>query len=73
MLSVKSWRMVTMELVAESLTLAALLHSRLIIVLITGDAKWKVINDATGHDPHQLPIAALFDQHIAPVRVLWAP
>jgi 6-phosphogluconolactonase len=56
-----------------SLTLAALLHSRLIIVLIAGDTKWKVVNEAAGRDPHQTPIAALFDQHVAPVRVLWAP
>jgi 6-phosphogluconolactonase len=61
------------DLPRVSLTLAALLHSRLIIVLIAGDAKWKVVNDAAGHDPQHIPIAALFDQHTAPVRVLWAP
>ncbi|MEJ0022262.1 MAG: hypothetical protein WDN76_01605 [Alphaproteobacteria bacterium] len=50
-----------------------LLHSRLIIVLIAGDTKWRVVNDAAGHDPQQVPVAALFDQHVCPVRVLWAP
>lgn len=61
------------DLPRVSLTLAALLHSRLIIVLIAGDAKWKVVNEAAGRDPQQIPVAALFDQHVAPVRVLWAP
>lgn len=61
------------DLPRVSLTLAALLHSRLIIVLITGDAKWKVVNEVAGRDPREAPVAALLNQRAAPVRVLWAP
>ncbi|HTK36570.1 MAG TPA: 6-phosphogluconolactonase [Caulobacteraceae bacterium] len=56
-----------------SLTLAALLDSRLILVLIRGEAKRAVLRDAlAGAAPH-LPIAALLRQARCPVEVFWAP
>ncbi len=56
-----------------SLTLAAVLHARLIVLLMAGDAKWRVINEAAGRDPKDAPVAALLSQNGVPIRVLWAP
>ena len=54
-----------------TLTLAALLASRAIFLLIDGGAKRQVIDRAlAGAD---LPVAALLSQGAAPVRVLWTP
>ena len=55
------------DLPRVSLTMAALTAARQIIVLITGDAKWQIAREAKAE-----PIAALFAQGRAPVRVLWA-
>jgi 6-phosphogluconolactonase len=56
-----------------SLTLSALLDSRLILVLIRGETKRAVLRDAlTGAAPH-LPIAALLRRARCPVEVFWAP
>jgi 6-phosphogluconolactonase len=54
-----------------TLTLAALLRSRAIFLLIAGEAKRQVIAQAeAGAD---LPVGALLRQDRAPVRILWAP
>ena len=54
-----------------TLTLAALLQSRAIFLLIAGEAKRQVIADArAGAD---LPVRALLDQGLAPVRIFWTP
>jgi 6-phosphogluconolactonase len=54
-----------------TLTLAALLQSRAIFLLIAGEAKRQVIARAeAGED---LPVRAILSQDRAPVRVLWTP
>ena len=54
-----------------TLTLAALLQSRAIFLLIAGEAKRQVIADArAGAD---LPVRALLDQDVVPVRIFWTP
>jgi 6-phosphogluconolactonase len=54
-----------------TLTLAALLRSRAILLLVAGDAKRRVIDAAlAGAD---LPVRAVLAQDRVPVRVLWAP
>jgi len=54
-----------------TLTLAALLQSRAIFLLIAGEAKRQVVVDAlAGFD---LPVRAILTQDRAPVRVFWTP
>ncbi len=54
-----------------TLTLAALLQSRAIFLLIAGEAKRQVIGEAlAGKD---LPVRAILVQDRVPVRVLWTP
>ena len=54
-----------------TLTLAALLQSRAIFLLIAGDAKRQVVADAlAGSD---LPVRAILTQDRTPVRILWTP
>jgi 6-phosphogluconolactonase len=53
-----------------SLTLAALLQSKLIVVLITGEAKRAVLERAQSDSA--LPISAVLNQGRVPVRILWA-
>lgn len=54
-----------------TLTLAALLQSRAIFLLIAGEAKRQVIADAeAGAD---LPVRAILHQDRAPVRIFWTP
>ena len=54
-----------------TLTLAALLQSQAILILIAGAEKRRVVEDAlAGAD---LPVAALLTQSRTPVRVLWTP
>ncbi|MGH6967059.1 MAG: 6-phosphogluconolactonase [Phenylobacterium sp.] len=54
-----------------TLTLAALLQSRAIFLLIAGEAKRQVIADAlAGAD---LPVHAILRQDRVPVRVFWTP
>lgn len=56
-----------------SLTLAALLSSRRIVVLIAGERKRAVIERAgAGADPHELPIAAVLAQTRVAVEVIWS-
>lgn len=54
-----------------SLTMAALSHARIVLLLIAGDAKRQVVEQAqAGAD---LPVGALLRQARAPVRILWSP
>ncbi|MFL5298391.1 MAG: 6-phosphogluconolactonase [Phenylobacterium sp.] len=54
-----------------TLTLAALLRSRAIFLLIAGEAKRQVIAEAeAGAD---LPVGSLLRQEQVPVRILWTP
>lgn len=54
-----------------TLTLAALLRSRAIFLLIAGELKRQVI--ARAQDGEDLPVRAILTQDRAPVRILWAP
>ena len=57
-----------------SLTLAALLQSRHLVLLITGQEKLTVYRRAlASRDPLQLPISTILHQEICPVAVYWAP
>ena len=57
-----------------SLTLRALLDSRLIVILIRGDQKLAVYRAAlAGTDIFETPIRALIHQTKTPVEVWWAP
>lgn len=53
-----------------TLTLAAVLNSREIIIHITGEAKRAVLENALSHG---CPVAAVLDQRTTPVTVWWAP
>lgn len=56
-----------------SLTLSAILNSKLIVVLITGDEKLKVIEQAKQRlSPFDKPISALLHQNNTPVEIYWA-
>jgi 6-phosphogluconolactonase len=54
-----------------TLTLAALLRSRQILVTIAGESKREVVKRALAGADY--PIAALFAQTDVPVRVIWSP
>jgi len=54
-----------------SLTLAALLRSRLIVVLTTGTAKRRTLEEAL--DGAAFPVRSVLAQDRCPVRVLWSP
>ncbi len=54
-----------------TLTLAALLQSRAIFLLIAGEAKRQVIAEAQAGADY--PVRALLTQDRAPVRILWTP
>jgi 6-phosphogluconolactonase len=54
-----------------SLTLRALLDARLIVLMITGDAKRKTLKAVL--EGADLPIRHVLVQDRAPVRILWAP
>ncbi len=53
-----------------SLTLAALLQSRLVVVLTSGEPKRRAMESALAGAA--LPVRALLDQDRTPVRILWA-
>lgn len=56
-----------------TLTLPAILSSRLILVLLTGERKMAVLEQALQPGPvEELPIRAVLRQTRTPVRVLWA-
>lgn len=54
-----------------SLTLRAVLASRLILLLTSGEAKRRVLDEAL--DGADLPVRALLMQERTPIRILWAP
>ena len=54
-----------------SLTLRALLASKMIVLLIAGEAKRQVVERAAAGEA--LPVSALLLQDRAPVHILWAP
>jgi 6-phosphogluconolactonase len=57
-----------------TLTLRALLDSRLIVVLIRGAEKMAAYRNArAGTDPQTAPIRAILHQRMAPVQVFWSP
>ena len=57
-----------------SLNLTALLDSRRIVVLISGDSKWRTLGEAQAPGPVQdMPVRALLRQSRTPVDVLWSP
>jgi 6-phosphogluconolactonase len=54
-----------------TLTLAALTDARAVIVLISGETKKRVVEQALAGE--LLPVTALLRQERAPVRILWSP
>jgi 6-phosphogluconolactonase len=57
-----------------SLNLSALLDSRHIILLLTGEAKWQVYQAAVKDGPiEDMPVRSVLRQHHTPVEVTWAP
>ncbi len=58
-----------------SLTLAALLDARAILLIVTGEDKRAVLDAAQrpGADPLALPVAAILTQTQVPVTIAWAP
>jgi 6-phosphogluconolactonase len=57
-----------------SLNLAALLDSRRIVILITGESKWHTYIAASGDGPTELmPVRAVLRQKRTPVEVIWSP
>jgi 6-phosphogluconolactonase len=55
-----------------TLTLEALLRTRLLIVLITGDAKLALVQRVLTDRDFTPPVAGALRQNDTPVRVLWA-
>jgi 6-phosphogluconolactonase len=57
-----------------SLNLSALLDSRRIVVLITGEQKWRTYLAASAPGPVQdMPVRAVLRQERTPVAVMWSP
>jgi 6-phosphogluconolactonase len=57
-----------------SLNLSALLDSRRIVVLITGESKWRTFAAACAPGPvEDMPIRAVLRQTRTPVDVVWSP
>jgi len=57
-----------------SLNLTALLDSRRVVVLITGDSKWHTYTAACAPGPVQdMPVRAVLRQSRTPVDVMWSP
>src|SRR6202162_5958122 len=57
-----------------SLNLTALLDSRRIVVLITGESKWRTYAAACAPGPvDEMPIRAVLRQSRTPVDVMWSP
>jgi len=57
-----------------SLNLSALLDSRRIVVLITGESKWRTFATACAPGPvEDMPIRAVLRQSRTPVDVMWSP
>ncbi len=56
-----------------TLSLSAILNARLIVLLITGAAKLKVLEAAIAMPPERAPIGAVLRQTSTPVDIYWAP
>ena len=57
-----------------SLNLAALLDSRRVLILITGEAKWRTYRAAAAPGPvAEMPVRALLRQRRTRVEIAWAP
>jgi len=57
-----------------SLNLAALLDSRRIVILITGESKWRTYAVACGPGPaEEMPVRTVLRQKKIPVDVIWSP
>lgn len=57
-----------------TLTLAGLLRSRSLLLLITGEEKLNVLRQAqAGKDVSEMPVRAVLQQQQVPVTVYWAP
>jgi 6-phosphogluconolactonase len=57
-----------------SLNLAALLDSRRIVILITGESKWRTYAAACSAGPAEaMPVREVLRQKKAPVDVIWSP
>ena len=57
-----------------SLNLAALLGSRLMYILLLGEAKLRTFTAASGAGPvEEMPVRAVLRQDRTPVEVVWAP
>jgi 6-phosphogluconolactonase len=57
-----------------SLNLAALLDSRRIVILITGESKWRTYAAACGSGPaEEMPVRKVLFQKKIPVDVIWSP
>jgi 6-phosphogluconolactonase len=57
-----------------TLTLSALLKCERIIVLLTGEDKLAIFDQAMKHGPiEEMPIRALLNQETVPVELYWAP
>jgi 6-phosphogluconolactonase len=57
-----------------SLNLAALLGSRLVYILLLGEAKLHTFAAASGPGPvEDMPVRAVLRQNGTPVEVVWAP
>jgi 6-phosphogluconolactonase len=57
-----------------SLNLAALLDSRRIVILITGESKWHTYIAASQTGPTELmPVRAILRQQRTPAEVIWSP
>jgi len=56
-----------------TLTLAALLDTRLVLLLVSGEAKRALIDRVTADPTFAPPVAALLRQAKTPVRVIWSP
>src|SRR5271168_2794257 len=57
-----------------SLNLSALLDSRRIVVLISGDSKWRTLTAANAAGPVQdMPVRAVLRQSRTPADVMWSP
>ena len=56
-----------------SLTVRALLQTRLIVLLISDEAKRAVVERVRADSAYAPPVAAVLRQDRVPVRILWAP
>ena len=56
-----------------SLNLSALLQSRQLILLVTGERKWTLLEQQLNQSVPALPVRALLRQPLVPLTVYWSP